>query len=267
MKIRELIKLRKQNDRVKIAFLFILSGIGFFGISVGNGISCLDIVNGRSEYVLSKAEQITRKDIDLLNSVQDISCVSRELTENVTVKYREGEAAVSSVLVSEEYIKELYGVEDRSSGKVFYMNHAALLLINEELGLSDQAAAEKEAFEIKVTYLPEGEEGGRYKSAVLIVLQDTLHGDEPFVCTCDSTARLSYGTASVRVIREKRQIEDMAGAQFEKMGFQVEEKERLMETAYEVQLSMVKLEYSILLAVVCLFAGVLLFAGEKNKNA
>ncbi|MDE5862856.1 MAG: hypothetical protein K2H34_00725, partial [Lachnospiraceae bacterium] len=104
MKIRELVKLRKQNDRVKIAFLFILLGMGFFGISVGNGISCLDIVTGRSEYVLSKAEQITRKDIDLLNSVQDISCVSRELTENVTIKYREGEAVVSSVLVSEEYI-------------------------------------------------------------------------------------------------------------------------------------------------------------------
>lgn len=118
------------------------------------------------------------------------------------------------------------------------------MLINEELGLSDQAAAEKEAFEIKVTYLPDGD-----------------------LCTCDSTARLSHGTASVRVIRDKQQIEDMAGAQFEKMGFQVEEKERLIETAYEVQLSMVQLEYSILLAVVCLSAGILLFAGEKNKNA
>lgn len=266
MKIRELVKLRKQNDRIKIAFLFILSGMGFFGISVGNGIACFDVVNGRTEYVLSGAGEITRTDIDLLNGIEDIRCVSRELEENVTIKYQERETAISSVLVSKEYIEELYGVEGRGSGKVFYMNHAALLLINEELGLSDQAAAEKEAFEIKVTYLPDGEEG-RYKSAVLMVLRDTLHGEEPFICTCDSTARLSYGTVSVRVIREKQKIEDMTGAQFEKMGFQVEEKERLIEADYEVRLSMVKLEYSILLAAVCLWAGFLLFAGEVRDRS
>lgn len=277
MKIRELVKLRKQNDRVKLAFLFILAGVVFFGICIRHGISCLHMVNGRTEYVLSAADGITGKHIDLLSSVEEVSCVSRTLEENITIQYRGKEAGISCTLVSREYIEELYGIECRGSGKVFYMNQAALGMMNEELGLPSSggmaeeklgfplfggAAEAKESFEIKAFYLPEGEEEKRYREAVLIVLPDTLHGEEPFVCSCDSTARLLHGTASVRVIRGKRQIEDMAGAQFEKMGFQVEEKERLMETAYEVQLSMVKLEYSILLAVVCLLAGFLLYARE-----
>ncbi|MCM1498773.1 MAG: hypothetical protein NC124_09945 [Clostridium sp.] len=264
MKLRELQKLRKQNDRVKIALLFILSGMLSLGLSVHYGISCVQIVNDRTEYVLSGAAEITRADIDLLNSLSDIRCVSRELTESVTIKYQGQETVISGVLVSEEYIEELYGVEKRGGGQVFYMNPAAFLRMEEEMGLSAFPAAGQETWELAVTYLPDGQEGGRYRTATLVVLPDSLHGDEPFICSCDLGAKLSYGTASVRVIRAKQQIEDMTGAQFEKMGFQVEKKEKLVETNYKVQLLLVKLQYSMLLAVVCLWAGFLLFTSTAK---
>lgn len=259
MKLCEWIKLRKQSDMVKLAVIFLALGIVFLMFAVFQGIKFADVRNKSTEYILSHAGNIEEKEIDAISALANVSSVSRELEEQVTIKYKDKQTEASCIVLDREYIEHLYGISCAGNTRTFYINNTALEMLNRELFLYDSHFADGEAAELSDKTFPVSvireEAGEQAKKARLVVVKDTAHEQEPFLCTYEEELTLQHKAVSLRVLLEKRTLDGTEKSRFEKLGFSVQNGEKIAAWEYTIKEWMLRMKYDILIAVLCLAAG------------
>lgn len=125
MKIRKFLRLRKQNDTVKLMCLFILAGVGFFVNVLYHAGKLYHSVQSPVEYYLMHGSTVTNEQLSALAQEEEVAAVSRSLDIPVTVKYQGQETMMTCTMLSKSYIETVYGITASGSEKRYYMNEAA----------------------------------------------------------------------------------------------------------------------------------------------
>lgn len=263
MKFREFVKLRKQNDMVKIALVFLLIGMGFFVATVWNGIQFMQSTNERTEYILGKPGGITKEDIAKLSDIEYAGSVSRTFEQAINVKYKNKVSGITCRVVTKDYMEDLLDVTCSSSTKTFYLNQTAFAMLNQELSFYEEYGAfdEKGMYVVEegtvmsLRYASGEEENATYKTAKFLLVKDAVHSDEPAIWTYADDIDLSRKAASVRILLNQKQIDGTFRTGLMNMGFSVENEIKLLQWESEREMEMLEMEYGMVIALLCLISG------------
>ena len=115
------LKLRKQNDYVKIILLFVLVAVWVIGSSVYNIVEIRKNLSKPTEYVLM-VQGNSAKSGDLKNAgdVTGISNVTFQKSDTITV----GNESIECLKVSKEYLENVYNVKETSGMRTFFLTPA-----------------------------------------------------------------------------------------------------------------------------------------------
>ncbi len=255
--MRRLIKIRKQNDDVKLIMLFVLAGIVFLACAIYNGIQFYRLVNTPVEYVLTYASGNVLSDIKLeeLAQSENVCSVSRQVEKSALIKYNMYETSFSYVELSAAYMEAVYGIEESGSMKTFYMNEPAY----EQLLQSTQGVEDRTEQEFTIRYALSSEQTDEsntaamsYKTARVVVIRDGVTGDVPYIFCKGSSIDMGQNTVCVRVWYRQHDFDGMNRKRLEALGFIVEDENSLIEADYGLKLVLFKLRYEALLSVICM---------------
>lgn len=260
-KIRKFLRLRKQNDTVKLMCLFILAGAGFFVNVLYHAGKLYHSVQSPVEYYLVQGSAVTNEQLSELAQEEDVAAVSRSLDIPVRVKYQGQETMMICTMLSKSYIETVYGIKSSSSEKRYYMNETALKEIqagflenNVSLGKGDITEYGEE---YQIQYLEE-EEGAEeenmppqaFHSGKLLVLKEKTEQETAFICTEEDGTRLNKSD-SVRVLFSGYDLDGMRMETLTKMGYEVQNEQILAMEEYEMKIRLFHIRYGILICAAC----------------
>lgn len=264
MKIRKFLRLRKQNDTVKLMCLFILAGAGFFVNVLYHAGKLYHSVQSPVEYYLMHGSTVTNEQLSALAQEEDVAAVSRSFDIPVTVKYQGQETMMTCTMLSKSYIETVYGITASGSEKRYYMNEAAFKEI--EAGfLENNVSLEKGDIteygeEYKIQYLEE--EGAleednmppqTFHSGRLLVLKEKTEQETAFICTEEDGTSLNKSD-SVRVLFSGYDLDGMRLENLTKMGYEIQNEQILAMKGYEMKIRLFHIRYGILICVACFVA-------------
>lgn len=261
MKIREFLRLRKQNDTVKLMCFFVLAGAGFFVNVLYHAGKLCHSVQSPVEYQLIRGSTVTNEHIRELAQAEDVVAVSRSLDIPVTVKYQGQETMMTCTMLSRAYMEKVYGIMVSGGEKRYYMNQAAFGEIQTGF-MENNVSLEKGDIteygeEYKIQYLEE-EAGTEEESmqqtvfhpARLIVLKEKTEQETALICTVEESTRLNKAD-SVRVLFSGHDLENMRLENLTKMGYEIQNEQMLDEEEYEMKIRLFHIRYGILICAVC----------------
>lgn len=269
-------RLRKQEDRVKIVLLLFLMGIVFLFYGVYNGICLYQTVQTPVEYVLTgdSGDKYLGRKLNEIREWENMAGTSIFRENSVLITYQGEETTFSCVELSEEYIKDVYGISQSGATKTFYMNQKAFDMVKEAEGAfsykqSDsedilRVAYEMEAAEEGQTQLPEKERKEK-KTAEIVLVKEGVNEEEPFVFSVEEKGILiKYGTG----IRLCFKGQDMDGSQLRKIqeaGFTVKNINVYQELEYLRKEKELHIKYAFGVSGICLFCSCILWKAGKEK--
>lgn len=271
MKIREFLRLRKQNDTVKLMCFCILIGAGFFVNVLYHAGTLYHSVQSPVEYQLIRESKVTDEQISELAQEEDVSAVSRSLDIPVTVKYQGQETMMTCTMLSKSYIETVYGITASGSEKRYYMNEKAFKEIQTGF-LENNVSLEKGNIteygeEYKIQYLEE-EEGSEeenmpqqtFHSAKLVVLKEKTEQETALIFTVEDGTGLNKAD-SARVLFSRYDLDGIRMENLTKMGYEVQNEQMLAMEEYEMKIRLFHIRYGILVCAVFLVA---LYYMKKN---
>ncbi|MDE6761783.1 MAG: hypothetical protein K2J90_14080 [Lachnospiraceae bacterium] len=260
MKIREFLRLRKQNDTVKLMCFFVLAGAGFFVNVLYHAGKLCHSVQSPVEYQLVRGSTVTNEQIRELAQSDGVAAVSRSLDIPVTVKYQGQETMMTCTMLSKAYIEKVYGIMVSGSEKRYYMNQAAFREIQTGF-MENNVSLEKGDVtefgeEYKIQYQEEGEKEENmlqkaFHSARILVIKEKTEKETVLICTEEDGTRLSKAD-SVRVLFSKHDLDGMRQENLTKMGYEIQNEQMLHEEEYEMKIRLFHIRYGILICAVCL---------------
>lgn len=276
-KIRYFIKLRKQNDTVKIIVLFVIAGlVSAVSILYHAGL-IYRYVKTPAEYVLTADHVISTEQIGVVQQMEGVSRVSRQIEIPLTLRYQGAETEVQAVLLSREYVEEIYGVKLPSGGRRIFMNKKTFSGVQTEWQDSREGSAEVKSWKqddgsvvLDVRYrIAEttaddlstddavSNDGAEQpdRPARIVVPGSGMQGEETFVCLADTDNRLPREACSLRVQYENHDLDGLHVEQLTKMGYAIENEEMVLGEEYEIQIKLLHIRYGLVICAICL-AGV-----------
>lgn len=262
MKIRELLKLRRQNDIVKIVFVYLLVGIVFMIITIVNTVKFYMAVNEPTEYRMIKSGVIHTEDISSISGMEDVLCVSRSINESVSIKYQVESLSMPCAVVSKDYIEKIFDVKCDTNSKTFYVNEFTFNQLKQEFRVNNDS----NVMSVKYSLGGENEE---YKNARIVVVEDELHTDEAIIYTFDTDLKLQKEASELQLVITRHDLDDSLKTRFENQGFTFTDDEELISWKYELEIWLLKLKYGILISVMSLLAGIVMYKRELKilKNS
>lgn len=276
-KIRYFIKLRKQNDTVKIIVLFVIAGlVSAVSILYHAGL-IYHYVKTPVEYVLTADHVISTEQIGVVQQMEGVSRVSRQIEIPVTLRYQGAETEMQAVLLSQEYVEEMFGVKLPSGGSRIFMDKKTFSSVQTEWQDSREGSVE-----VKSRKLDDGRvvldvryriaettaddlsnddavsNGGVEqpdRPAQIIVAESRVQGEETFVCLADTENRLPREACSLRVQYENHDLDGLHVEQLTKLGYTIENEEMVLGEKYEIQIKLLHIRYGLVICAICL-AGV-----------
>ncbi len=263
MKIREFLRLRKQNDTVKMMCIFALAAAGFFANVLCNAGKLYHSVQSHVEYQLIRGSVVTNVHISDLQQIEDVAAVSRSVDLPVTIKYQNQETMMTCTMLSQSYIETVYGIQTSGSEKRFYMNEAAfeeIQAVFQENNVSfEKGDIAEYGTEYKIQYLEEetGTEEDNmqqkpFRSARLIVLKEKEEQEDALICTVEDGTKLSKEADSVRILFARHDLDGLRLSNLKKMGYEVQNEQILAVDEYEMKISLHHIQYGILICAVCM---------------
>ena len=238
-------KQRKQNDRVKVQLIAGCIGLVCFGYALYHGISLYRLLNTPVEYICTTSDSGGGLDAKL-SQVQEldyIDAVSRQELTSVEITTQRGTLTVPCLKVSEDYLRDAYGLTENSAMKTFYLNQTAY-----ESMLNMVQASEEEIVDVKVGYVM-GEEKG---TAKLISGSELLPNDSPYIfCTGDPVCLRKEG----RQLRVRVRQQDLDGMQLRdlgQLGIQVENQNEIEENRLLQEQKLLEIKYNLIIAILCM---------------
>lgn len=282
-KIRYFIKLRKQNDTVKIIVLFVIAGlVSAVSILYHAGL-IYHYVKTPVEYVLTADHVISTEQIGVVQQMEGVSRVSRQIEIPVTLRYQGAETEMQAVLLSQEYVEEMFGVKLPSGGSRIFMDKKTFSSVQTEWQDSREGSVEVKSRKLDdgrvvldVRYriaettaddlagddavsndgvVGNGEVEQLDRPAQIIVAGSGVLGEETFVCLADTENRLPRETCSLRVQYENHDLDGLHVEQLTKLGYTIENEEMVLGEKYEIQIKLLHIRYGLVICAICL-AGV-----------
>lgn len=262
MKIHEFLRLRKQNDTVKLMCLFALTGAVFFVNVLYHAGKLYHSVQSPVEYQLIRGGAVTNEQISELAQTEDVAAVSRSLDIPVTIKYQGQEIMITCTMLSKSYMETVYDIMLSGSEKRYYINQAAF----EEIQMSfmeNNVSLEKGndteyGKEYKIQYREEEEGEGNmplqvFHSARIFVLNEKTKQKTALICTEEDGTRLNKAD-SVRVLYQGHDLDGTRLESLTKMGYEVQNEQILAMEEYEMKIRLFHIRYGILVCVLFLVA-------------
>lgn len=269
-RIKDLIRLRKQNDAVKIMLFFFLAGITSAFSILYHAREIYYFVNTPAEYVLSSNQIISGKQVQTLLQMKDVVRISRQLDTSLTIKYRGKEAVISAVLLSQDYIEKMYDTTLPSGAKRIFLDPVSFENLQQEwsedgvegVGIDSRQAEHNEGMDVRyamMEMLPDqtgetAEDILTDQPARLIVTKPENQEGEGLVCLVGSESQLLKGANGLRIQFRSHDLDGLQVDHLEKLGYQIENEERVMEQEFAMKMKLLHIRYGLLILGGCLVA-------------
>ncbi|WP_322170499.1 hypothetical protein [Acutalibacter caecimuris] len=237
-------RLRRQNDKVKLAWVMFLAA-GYFAVS--GVVQAAQYAVGLArpvEYVLAAPAAVGAERLKALAALEGVVAVScqREYT------LASGEKSLTVTELSEAYLAQCYGLAATGASRMFWLSPESYRAF-----LGEAPAPARLEFRTE-----EGMGSGVFGQV------EMLGGQAPGAVTKGSAASLQ-DAVSVRVMTAHASLTGAQAAQMEALGFVVANRQALVTAAYETQLSLTRLGYGAITCLLALLAGRLLYATGKRE--
>lgn len=247
--LSDFLKLRKQNDYVKIILLFVLVAVWVIGSSVYNIVEIRKNLSKPTEYVLM-VQGNSAKSGHLKNAgdVTGISNVTFQKSDTITV----GNESIECLKVSKEYLENVYNVKETSGMRTFFLTPVLYKKIQKN-SLSNSA---------NMTYsIEEGEK----KTGKFVKLENEMFKDEEIAFTMGERIDFQSECNEIRAYVTKRDIDGTQNRKLEKSGLTLENQTESMETDFNIKLKFTEAKYNILIGIICIVSAIIMKSMIKRK--
>ena len=102
MKIREFLRLRRQQDAVKIIILYVIAIGVCCGFLIRDGLRYAQIIRTKEEFKLIGNDQVlTDSKVQRVREIEGVTDVSYDVSDSVTVSYQANTTSFEAELLSE----------------------------------------------------------------------------------------------------------------------------------------------------------------------
>ena len=265
MKIREFLRLRRQQDAVKIIILYVIAIGVCCGFLIRDGLRYAQITRTKEEFKLIGNDQVlTDSKVQRVREIEGVTDVSYDVSDSVTVSYQANTTSFEAELLSEAYIQEVYGITQEGSTTTYYANTAAYKQICQSLS---QDIAPIQAEELTVTYTSSVEQsqcanqptdsgsdasqaGG---SRTARIVQADIGGNTPFICAVGDPVTLkTSGNLRIRIARQdqSQKVLTLAG----NLSFSNDNALEIYQAQAKLDQLFIRVKFELLLMLVCLVA-------------
>lgn len=265
MKIREFLRLRRQQDAVKIIILYIIAIGVCGGFLIRDGLRYAQITRTKEEFKLIGNDQVlTDSKVQRVREIEGVTAVSYDVSDSVTVSYQANTTSFEAELLSEAYIQEVYGITQKGSTMTYYANTAAYKQICQSLS---QDITPIQAEELTVAYTSSVEQsqsanhptdsssdasqaGG---SRTARIVQVDIGGDIPFICAVGDPVTLkTSGNLRIRIARQdqSQKVLTLAG----NLSFSNDNALEIYQAQAKLDQLFILGKFELLLMLVCLVA-------------
>lgn len=265
MKIREFLRLRRQQDAVKIIILYVIAIGVCCGFLIRDGLRYAQITRTKEEFKLIGNDQVlTDSKVQRVREIEGVTDVSYDVSDSVTVSYQANTTSFKAELLSEAYIQEVYGITQEGSTTTYYANAAAYNQIRQSLS---QDVTPIQTEELTVTYTSSTEQnqntnqptdsgsdasqagGGRTAR----IVQADIGGDTPFICAIGDPVTLkASGNLRIRIARQdqSQKVLTLAG----NLSFSNDNALEIYQAQAKLDQLFIRVKFELLLMLVCLVA-------------
>ena len=265
MKIREFLRLRRQQDAVKIIILYVIAIGVCCGFLIRDGLRYAQITRTKEEFKLIGNDQVlTDSKVQRVREIEGVTDVSYDVSDSVTVSYQANTTSFEAELLSEAYIQEVYGITQEGSTTTYYANTAAYKQICQSLS---QDIAPIQTDELTVTYTSSTEQsqsanqptdsgsdasqaGG---SRTARIVQVDIGGNTPFICAVGDPVTLkTSGNLRIRIARQdqSQKVLTLAG----NLSFSNDNALEIYQAQAKLDQLFTRIKFELLLMLVCLVA-------------
>ena len=263
MKIREFLRLRRQQDAVKIIILYVIAIGVCCGFLIRDGLRYAQITRTKEEFKLIGNDQVlTDSKVQRVREIEGVTDVSYDVSDSVTVSYQANTTSFEAELLSEAYIQEVYGITQEGSTMTYYANNAAYKQICQSLS---QDIAPIQTEELTVTYTSSTEQSQNANqptdsgndasqagdSRTARIVQADIGGNTPFICAV--TLKTS-GNLRIRIARQdqSQKVLTLAG----NLSFSNDNALEIYQTQAKLDQLFIRVKFELLLMLACLVAAV-----------
>ena len=248
---RKFLKLRKQNDSVKVLLIFGFIGIISLSRFFSGAFNLYRNIHQPEEYVLTAGglRPLTGY-VDEIRKIDDIKCVCLQKEASVTLNINNRELSFSCLILSPEYMEKVYAVDEKGQMPVFYMNASAA-----ELMKNDGQLSEKDIEEIdgcRVDYVLASDGLSEKSTAKLAFLESRVAEENPLIYCSKEEGDLPEGTDNLRVCLSKGDLDGTQVNQFIRMGLDVVNKEEIRIKSANRDGQLLQIKYDGLIAALCI---------------
>ena len=267
MKIREFLRLRRQQDAVKIIILYVIAIGVCCGFLIRDGLRYAQITRTKEEFKLIGNDQVlTDSKVQQVREIDGVTAVSNDVSDSVIVTYQTNTTSFEAELLSEAYIQEVYGISQESSMMTYYANTAAYDQIRQSLS---QDVTPIQTDEITVTYTSSIAESHRIDSATdddgiasqaensktARIIRTDIGGDAPFICAVGDPVTLKKtGNLRIQIARQNQSQRVLTLAS--NLSFSNDNTLEIYQTQSELDRIFIQMKFELLLIITCLIAAI-----------
>ena len=265
MKIREFLRLRRQQDAVKIIILYVIAIGVCCGFLIRDGLRYAQITRTKEEFKLIGNDQVlTDSKVQRVREIEGVTAVSYDVSDSVTVTYQANTTSFEAELLSEAYIQEVYGITQESSTMTYYANTAAYKQICQSLS---QGITPIQAEELTVTYTSSVEQSQNANqstdsssdasqagdSRTARIVQVDIGGDSPFICAVGDPVTLKTSKdLRIQIARQDQSQKVLTLA--DNLSFSNDNALEIYQTQAKLDQLFILVKFELLLMLVCLVA-------------
>lgn len=265
MKIREFLRLRRQQDAVKIIILYVIAIGVCCGFLIRDGLRYAQITRTKEEFKLIGNDQVlTDSKVQRVREIEGVTDVSYDVSDSVTVSYQANTTSFEAELLSEAYIQEVYGITQEGSTTTYYANTAAYKQICQSLS---QDIAPIQTEELTVTYTSSTEQSQNINqptdsgsdasqaggSRTARIVQVDIGGNTPFICAVGDPVTLkTSGNLRIQIARQdqSQKVLTLAG----NLSFSNDNALEIYQAQAKLDQLFTRIKFELLLMQVCLVA-------------
>lgn len=267
MKIREFLRLRRQQDAVKIIILYVIAIGVCCGFLIRDGLRYAQITRTKEEFKLIGNDQVlTDSKVQRVREIEGVTDVSYDVSDSVTVSYQANTTSFEAELLSEAYIQEVYGITQEGSTTTYYANTAAYKQICQSLS---QDIAPIQTEELTVTYTSSTEQSQNTNqpidsgndasqaggSRTARIIRTDIGGDAPFICAVGDPVTLKKtGNLRIQIARQNQSQRVLTLAS--NLSFSNDNTLEIYQTQSELDRIFIQMKFELLLIITCLIAAI-----------
>lgn len=265
MRLKEFLRLRRQQDAVKIIILYVIAIGVCCGFLIRDGLRYAQITRTKEEFKLIGNDKVlTDSKVQRVREIEGVTAVSYYVSDSVTVTYQANTTSFEAELLSEAYIQEVYGITQEGSTMTYYANTAAYKQICQSLS---QDIAPIQTDELTVTYTSSTEQSQNVNqptdsrsdalqaggSRTARIVQADIGGDTPFICAVGDPVTLkASGNLRIQIARQdqSQKVLTLAG----NLSFSNDNAMEIYQAQAKLDQLFIQVKFELLLMLVCLVA-------------